>query len=76
MDDICIHCGNGGSTYYLFRQVQLEERNENGGKVCYPIFIEYLEVGKKVVSYPKKKTNMSKKRKENTITKTAARKKS
>ena len=62
--DICIHCGDEGSSEYLFGQPELEKKNKTGGKQCYPICKLCLDEGKPVVTYPKKKTNQSTKRKE------------
>jgi len=59
--DICIHCGDEGSSEYLFGQTELEEQNKTDGKQCYPICKLCLDEGKKVVAYPKKKTNQTQK---------------
>ena len=74
LDDICIHCGNGGSSDYLLRQSELLKLNKTGGKECYPICKPCLEEGKRVVVYPKKKTKQTQKRKEDTENKAAAKK--
>ena len=70
--DICIHCGDEGSCEYLFGQTELEEQNKTDGKQCYPICKLCLDEGKKVVAYPKKKTNQTQKRKEATANKATA----
>ena len=70
LPDICIYCGESGSNEFLLRQEELEERNKTGGRKCYPICILCLEAGNKVVMYPKKKTNQSRKRKETAANKT------
>ena len=71
--DICIHCGDEGSSEYLFGQTELEEQNKTDGKQCYPICkLCCLDEGKKVVAYPKKKTNQTQKRKEATANKATA----
>ena len=50
----------------------MEELGKTGGKVCYLICTLRLEGGKTVATYPKKKTNQTKKRKENTAKKATA----
>ena len=70
--DICIHCGKGGSKDFLLGQQELEARNKTGGRKCYPICIACLDTGKMVVTYPKKKTSKSQKRKEDEANKAAA----
>ncbi|KAL7552225.1 hypothetical protein ACHAWF_016995 [Thalassiosira exigua] len=72
VDDVCIHCGEEGSDNFLLRQAQLEARNMTGGKQCFPICLDCVEMKKKVLCYPKKKTNKSQKRKEDQATKSAA----
>ena len=74
LDDICIHCGNGGSSDYLLRQSELLKLNKTVGKECYPICKPCLKEGKRVVVYPKKKTKQTQKRKEDTANKAAAKK--
>ena len=44
--DICIHCGDEGSSEYLFGQPELEKKNKTGGKQCYPICKLCLDEGK------------------------------
>ena len=67
--DVCIHCGEIGSTDFLLRQGELEQRNKTDGKQCYPICTPCLDAGKKIMTYPKKKTRQSQKRKEATAKK-------
>ena len=71
LPDICIHCAEGGSTDFLFGQVDLEERGKTGGRQCYPICTLFLNAGNIVVTYPKKKKNCTKKRKEDASKKAA-----
>ena len=71
LPDICIHCAEGGSTEFLFGQAELEERGKTGGRQCYPICTLCLNAGKTVATYPKKKTNYTKKRKEDAPKKAA-----
>ena len=72
LPDICIHCGEGGSSEFLYRQAELENQGKTGGRQCYPICKLCLGAGKKLAFYPKKKTNMTKKRKEDAMNKAAA----
>ena len=71
LPDICIHCAEGGSTDFLFGQTELEERGKTGGRQCYPICTLCLNAGKTVATYPKKKTNYTKNRKEGASKKAA-----
>ena len=72
LEDVCIHCGNGGTSAFLRCQPELEAENMTGGKLCYPICIDCIKEGKKPVQYTKKKINQTKKRKEVAANKTAA----
>ena len=58
-------------TSFLVRQSLKQKVSKTEGKQCYPICTMCLGKGKAVVKYPKKKTNQTKKRKEE-ITKKAA----
>ena len=62
--DICIHCGEGGDSDFLLGRAELEAKGKTEGKQCYPICTMCLGKGKAIVKYPKKKTNQTKKRKE------------
>ena len=61
---ICIHCGETGSNEFLCQQAQLEMNNKSEGKKCFPICVDCIDEGKKVVHYGKSKTNEQQKRKE------------
>ena len=56
---------------FLLGQTGLEEGKKTGRKKCYPICIMCLDAGKKVITYPKTKTNFTKKRKEDAADKAA-----
>ena len=56
---------------FLFGLAELEERGKTGQRQCYPIFTLCLNAGKIVATYPKKKTNYTKKRKEDASKKAA-----
>ena len=71
LPDICIHCGEGGSNDFLLGQAELEAKGKTEGKRCYPICTLCLGKGKPVMKYPKKKTNQTKKRKEEVANKAA-----
>ena len=71
LPDICIHCGEGGSSEFLYRQAELEKQGKTGGRQCYPICKLCLRAGKKFVFYLKKKTNVREKRKEDVMNKAA-----
>ena len=71
--DICIHCGAGGSSDFIFGQKQLEDRKKTGGRKCYPICKVCFEAGEDILKYPKKKTNQAQKRKEVAANKSAQR---
>jgi hypothetical protein len=68
---VCIYCGETGTKDFLYQQLQLELHNKTVGKKCYPICVDCLEDGKKVVYYSKSKTNEQQKRKESAAKKTA-----
>eukprot|EP00956_Cyclotella_meneghiniana_P025642 scaffold53876_cov80-Cyclotella_meneghiniana.AAC.5 len=61
---ICIHCGEKGGSDFLFQQAELESMNKSGGQRCYPICKLCLNAGKKIETYPRKKTNNTQKRTE------------
>ena len=71
--DICIHCGAGGSSDFIFGQKQLEDRNKTGGRECYPICKVCFDAGEDIVKYAKKKTKNTQKRKEVAANKSAQR---
>ena len=52
--DICIHCGEGGSTDFLLCESELRERSMTDGYSCFPICTACLKSGKKVVKGGKK----------------------
>ena len=69
--EICIHCGEGGNSDFLLGQAELEAKGKTEGKQCYPICTMCLGKGKDIPKYPKKKTNQTKKRKEEVANKAA-----
>ena len=56
---------------FMFGQAELEERGKTGRRQCYPICNLCLNAGKTVAKYPNKKTNYTKKRKEDASKKAA-----
>ena len=69
---VCIHCGETGSSSFLYQQAEIEARNKSDGKKCYPICMDCFDEGKKVVYYAKSKVNQQVKRREDAANKSAA----
>ena len=61
--NICIHCGDPGSSKYLLETEQLRERCMSNGYQCFPICIACLDNKKSIVHKGKKDQLQAKKEK-------------
>ena len=63
LPDVCYHCGAGGSREFVLRVDKLRERGVTGGYNCFPICVDCLKSGKKVVTKGRKNEMQARKEK-------------
>ena len=64
LPNICIYCGEEVAEEFLLCEPQLHERKLTGGKMCFPICVDCLACGKKVVKSGRKITAKARSEKE------------
>ena len=64
LPDVCYHCGNGGGKQFVLGTKELRERCLTGGYNCFPICVNCLDGGKKVVTRGRKNEMEARKEKE------------
>ena len=64
MKSLCCHCGESGSTSFVFRLEKLQEKSLSDGHTCYPICADYMIDGENVVKHGKQDNMQARKEKE------------